>query len=227
MVKCSSVIVCVATCVVLAARPTARSEDDERLRKLQQELRARFDANGDGWLNAAERETMRLARVKPDRRRERRRGGFQWPADVVERFDSDGDGRLDTKEGAIAGETLKKRWDDLEKKFDADSDGRLNSAEWRTFSAAAASGKVKDIPFWIEARLPKKKIETLRWEMFDADEDGRFDAEELAAARVSLKAPEGERAEIRYTLDCRTPSESVGKVYREPIDISSRTRSAT
>ncbi len=107
---------------------TPAAEDTE-LDTFQEELRSRFDANGDGWLNAAERESMRKERVRPRQRRGRSRRGFQWPQEIVERFDSDGDGKLDHQEGQTAWATSRRRWEELQKEYDENGDNWLNEED--------------------------------------------------------------------------------------------------
>ncbi len=107
---------------------TPAAEDTE-LDTFQEELRSRFDENGDGWLNAAERESMRKERVRPGRRSNRSRRGFQWPRDIVERFDSDGDGKLDRQEGQTAWATSRRRWEELQKEYDENGDNWLNEED--------------------------------------------------------------------------------------------------
>lgn len=141
-------------------RPGGASPADRR------ELMKRFDKNGDGTLNEAERAALRKAiagrrgdagtrpktdRPKTDRPDEKRPGGAgpdARRAEVLKRFDKDGDGKLSDTERAAAKAAFENRRgapgarpaadkpdtgrvdkQALLKEFDADGDGKLNGAE--------------------------------------------------------------------------------------------------
>jgi len=264
------------------------NEGGSYFERVRRELRSKFDADRDGRLSAEERETMRQARPGlPGRERQgsgRPRGRFQWPDDLVKKFDEDGDGELNREEGGKAWGSLRQRWDEIQEEFDEDGDGGLGHVEWVRLAEAVKAGKVKDLPFWVHGRLPKLDRGVVPWEKFDANGDGRFDEAELASARATFSKSIHERvetspsrratsetpadpepnaadvgdardpakkrvkklrfskrggiyekpfeldlstktegAEIRYTLDCSTPTATHGVVFRRPLKISRTT----
>jgi len=101
-----------------------------------QEMLKKFDKDGDGKLNDAERQEMAKARGGA--------GGRPDPArmqELLKKFDKDGDGKLNDAERAEAmkarggapggkpGEGGRPSREELIKKFDKDGDGQLNEAE--------------------------------------------------------------------------------------------------
>ena len=67
-----------------------------------QSLLAKYDANKDGRLSAAEREVIRIDRLQPETRERSGRRSFRYPDTVVARFDKDDDNELDGEEFAAA-----------------------------------------------------------------------------------------------------------------------------
>lgn len=191
---------------ILLSSPAPGGEEPELsdLERRRRELTEKHDADGDGRLDVAERESLR--RDLPARRsrqggRRGRRGGFRWPEEVVERFDSDGDGELDERESQVAADTLRGRARELQELYDTTGDGRLDEDEMRALGRDVRAGKIDDVPFWF--RFPPEgsgRVEVIRWERFDEDGDGRLDREELAEARrVLADPPEGFRVETSPT----------------------------
>jgi hypothetical protein len=89
----------------------------------------RFDTDGDGTLNEAERQAMHEA--MPNRRQ--RPGGPQGQRpgreEILKRFDTDGDGELSESERReMRAERERMRQEHMER-FDADGDGELSEAE--------------------------------------------------------------------------------------------------
>ncbi|HEX2101806.1 MAG TPA: hypothetical protein VHF69_14125 [Candidatus Synoicihabitans sp.] len=103
-----------------AASPAVEAEASEI------EVREKFDTNGDGTLDAAERDAAR-ATLK-ERAHERR-------AAKQEKFDRDDDGRLDRRErralSAANREAMEQR-PQVMARFDTNKDGKLSRSEWRT-----------------------------------------------------------------------------------------------
>jgi Ca2+-binding EF-hand superfamily protein len=119
------------------------------------ELIKRFDRNGDGQLDAREQAAAREAMAKI-----RAQGGGapqagapvilpgnnEIPAAILEKFDKDGDGKLNDKELAAAkkaqgGKRERVKQADVIKEFDKDGDGKLNDEEKAAARKAAKERK--------------------------------------------------------------------------------------
>lgn len=90
----------------------------------------RFDADGDGHLNEAERQAMDEAMLK----HRDRRGGPSRPSreEIMKRFDADGDGVLSEVEREAMRTERERIREENSKRFDADGDGQLSEAERKT-----------------------------------------------------------------------------------------------
>lgn len=112
--------------------------------------------------------------AKPDRPERK------LPPEILEKFDKDGDGKLNEEERAAAKaareEMMEARKKEMLEKFDKDGDGKLNEEE-----RAAAQ----------EAR------KQMMLEKFDKDGDGELNDDEKAAMKEAMKhrpgGPRGER----------------------------------
>jgi len=164
----------------------------------------RFDADGDGKLNEAERKAALEAvgkqfgperpgkphrwgpghgPVKPEDRAEaQKRLHYLMKRErgrLLERFDTDGDGKLNEIEGRAARAEMKKRWEERRRsflaRFDTDGDGKLSKAE------KAAARKIM-------AEEQARREERMRaWrKQFDANGDGKLDEAERHALRQAL-----------------------------------------
>ena len=120
------------------------------------ELMKRFDRDGDGRLNereqAAAREAMQKIRAQgggaPQVGAPITFAGNEIPAAILEKFDKDGDGKLNDEEMAAAkkaqsGKRERVKQADVIKEFDKDGDGKLNEAEKAAAKAAAKERKKK------------------------------------------------------------------------------------
>ena len=98
----------------------------------REEILERFDADGDGTLNEAERQAMHDA--MPNRRY--RAGGppGHRPSreEIMERFDTDGDGELSESERHVMRAERERIREENVKRFDADGDGELSREERKT-----------------------------------------------------------------------------------------------
>jgi Ca2+-binding EF-hand superfamily protein len=160
--------------------PTADETNPESataMEKRHQELIKRFDKNGDGKLDEAEkaaaREEMKKEGENP--RGLGGAGGGHWREEMLKRFDKNGDGKLDEAERA---EMRKARQlveqnggfgryrEAILRRFDKDGDGRLNEAE--------------------RAEAQKFRAEQIR--KFDKDGDGRLNDEERTEAFKAFMA---------------------------------------
>ncbi|MBE3100635.1 MAG: hypothetical protein IMZ44_26255 [Planctomycetes bacterium] len=137
-------------------------------------LLQRFDAGDDAALNEeSAREAFRqrvIARLREIRDKVR--------AKVLEKFDTDGDGKLGETERAAFLEAARKRFGDKAETFvqkhDTDNDARLNDPEW-----AAA---VQDLRSGIRSRI----IAFIK--QHDTDGDGQLDAQERESLKADAKA---------------------------------------
>ena len=187
-----------------------------------QGLLAKYDANKDGRLSAAEREVIRTDRLKPNPRGRSERRRFRYPDPIVARFDKDDDNELDGGEFDAAQKWVDKRFKEINAEYDADKDGRLNTAERAALSKQIEAGKFEDIGwltrFLIRSRggrgdrsrdMRRDEGEQSRGGILrksDKDRDGRLSEEELTAAREALKKFEAERDREERTGIRRVPS---------------------
>ena len=98
------------------------------------------------------------------------------PPHIIEKFDTDGDGKLNEQERAAAKAEMEKRRAEAIKEFDKDGDGKLNEQE----RLAAFKARMEKQPKFKEMILKK----------FDADKNGELSDEEIAKA---AKGPGGGR----------------------------------
>ena len=121
-------------------------------------------------------------------------------ADMLKKFDKDGDGKLsDAEKTALRAEMQnrqggkdRRQWTpeqraDMLKKFDKDGDGKLSDAEKTTLRAdmqKRRGGKDRS------QRTPEQRAETLK--KFDKDGNGELSVDERNAAREAMKASRSE-----------------------------------
>ena len=184
--------------LVLGAVLPGRSDPGELFQKRRQVIVAKFDANKDGRLDAAEREAVRAAKKEEALKGGGRNPMFQMPPEIVEMYDKDQDGQLNDQESAAANDGIRIKWGEAQKDYDTNGDGNLDDAEREKLGEAIASGKVKGLPrmFGGMMRRPPGGGRGGRGGMFggagagesplakyDTDKDGRLSDGELAAAR--------------------------------------------
>lgn len=165
------------------------------------EMLERFDKNGDGKLDDAERAAAREEMRGAARSRPAARPGSAKGAEIRERMleqhDTNKDGRIDDEERAaarMAGEERIRKMDparraelqnrqgaggskgavrpEVLERFDKDGDGKLNDAE-RAEMRKAAGDRIAQNPKMLER--------------FDANGDGQLDETERAAAREAMQ----------------------------------------
>jgi len=137
-------------------------------------LLQKFDAGDDAALNEeAARGAFRQGVIA-----KLREIGEKVRAKVLEKFDTDGDGKLGETERAALLEAAKKRFGEKAETFiqkhDTDNDGRLNDQEW-----AAA---VQDLRSGIRSKI----IAYIK--QHDIDGDGQLNAQEREALKADAKA---------------------------------------
>jgi Ca2+-binding EF-hand superfamily protein len=110
-------------------KPGAEMKDQ---RPDREAILERFDADGDGTLNDAERQALRDAMADRRHRPGEPPGHRPGREEIMERFDTDGDGVLcESEREALRAERERIRQKHLER-FDADGDGKLSKAERKT-----------------------------------------------------------------------------------------------
>lgn len=176
--KTSPVSLALLTAALLAVPAPAQNnmpaactpeESGERMRKNHQELVKRYDKNGDGRLDEAEKAAAHAAmRTTGDGENGRRKM-------LLKRYDKNGDGRLDDAERAEAEKARAmvernggggKFREQMLKRFDRDGDGRLNEQE--------------------QAEAEKFRAEQVK--KFDQDGDGQLNEAEREAALKAFMA---------------------------------------
>jgi Ca2+-binding EF-hand superfamily protein len=173
------------------APPTVKTQKPS-----QEEMLKRFDADGDGQLNEAEKAAMQEAMQD---QREPGRPGARRDArptreEMMKRFDTDGDGQLNEAERAALQEAMRGQRggsggpqgnrpgrEEMMKRFDADGDGVLSEAERKAM------------------RAERDRLRAENRKRFDADGDGQLSEEERATMRETLRAerptpPQGQAA---------------------------------
>ncbi len=120
--------------VASAVTLSAQDEDTQPPRPDRQALLERFDTNGDGQLDQAERQTAREAmKARAEQRGERRGPGNRRGGPG--QFDTDGDGVLSDAERNAAAAQMRERASSNPRamqRLDTDGDGVLSDAEWET-----------------------------------------------------------------------------------------------
>ena len=195
-----TIIAALALAVGLAVGLALAKADEKS--SVYQSLLAKYDANKDGRLDAAEREVIRTDRLKPASRERSGQRSFRYPDTVIARFDKDDDNELEGEEFAAAREWVDRRFKEINAEYDADKDGRLNTAERAALSKQIEAGKFEDMG-WLTRYLVRSRG-ILR--KSDKDRDGRLSEKELTAARAALKKFEAERDREERTGIRRVPS---------------------
>ena len=174
----------------LAAFPGSflAAEHEHIFQKRRSELVTKHDKNGDGRLDAAEREQMRL-RLK-DERLVKKGSDFKVPPEFLAQYDENKNGEMDGVEWKVAWEAETKI---LKETYDANKDGTLNKAEGEAMMADVGKGKITGIPAFFAGRMiqepgsskpeyVEKQAELLK---FDSNGDGIASLEELDRIRKS------------------------------------------
>ena len=174
----------------------------EFYRKQHKILVAQYDTDGDGFLDAGEREKMRNTPKaqgkgwgrgkKNDKKRDRRDMPKHW----IEKYDKDGDGGLSDKEAD------KGYWTErsiLFKNYDQNKNEKLDKQEVEKLSVDIEDGKFESWDHFVATTTLKdatgkdgKRKSNLsarqrEWLKYDTDGDGIESKEEIAAIRKSKK----------------------------------------
>ena len=184
-----------------AAEEKSKSVESKTKLSIRQRALAAYDADGDGRLNAAEREAIRrdgspFAVERPVFRRGRATRDKAW----IKKHDKDGDGKLNTDEQRAANAALRKVWSQLVGKYAAFKDDRPVVANLKKLERDAKAGKIEGFPLelygWIRGSIaraePKSRKSRGKRESsnplarFDTDKNGLLDARELQAIRTEI-----------------------------------------
>lgn len=172
-------------------------------RQRHKELVAQFDSDGDGFLDANEREKMR-ATPKPKGKgfrrggegRDKNRVRRDMPQHWIDKYDKDGDGGLSDKEAD------KGYWTErglLFKKYDQNKNEKLEKQEAEQLSMDIEDGKFESWDHFVATTTLKdavgqdgKKRSNLspqqrEWLKHDLNGDGIASKEEIASIRESKK----------------------------------------
>ena len=79
----------------------------------------------------------------PDQKSNNERTNFPIRDHILNRFDSDGDGKLSKNERSEMSKRMQKRKEQLMQKFDENGDGTLNDEEWSKIRKAFQERKAK------------------------------------------------------------------------------------
>ena len=180
------------TAASLFASATTPSEPGGIFQKKRTELIGKYDQNGDGRLNAKERETMRIEeknqRIKPGGSRKK----DQRSKEFLAKYDSDKDGDINGEEWGVA---WRAETEQIYKNYDVNKNGELDDDERKKIKADVKAGKFKDERAFIARRAASEGEEEEKEEgfiskqkklqVFDRNGDGIADADELKAVRKS------------------------------------------
>lgn len=117
------------------------------------------------------------ASANPQGPRPHRPGGP--PKALIEKFDTDGDGKLSEQEREAAKAAMGEKRDAFIAKYDKDGDGKLNEEERK---AAKEEWKAQDRP-----KPPGGPSRERIIKRFDKDGDGKLNEEEREAAKAAMK----------------------------------------
>ena len=147
-----------------------------------------------------------MAEDGPDREKKHRRGG-EFHEKMLEKFDADGDGKLNESERAEAKkahearrEEMKARHEAMKEKFDTDGDGKLSKEE-------------RDAAF--EAQLSSGNIPPEMMERLDRNGDGTISDDEKAAAREHHQKRREKMKERREKMLAKCDTNGDGEVSEE------------
>lgn len=102
------------------------------------------------------------------------------PKAILEKFDTDGDGKLSDEEAKAARAAMQEKRAAIVAKFDKDGDGELNDEE-----REAAKEELKALHG--DREMPHRPARARILKRFDKDGDGKLNEEEREAAKGALK----------------------------------------
>ncbi len=181
--------------VSLGTSNVALGETADAFEERRKAVLAEFDRDGDGRLNATEREAAREGRKEQasgkGRGKGRKREEEPHPPELLAKYDKDKSGWIDGSEWDVAGPAESAK---IKKQFDADANDVLDGEEKQAMWGAIRSGKLKGlyagIAHYFFLREDERKkgssfVERQRRLLkYDTDGDGLASREELAAIRA-------------------------------------------
>ena len=187
----------IANLILLSHLATADPGDFYKQR--HQEWVSQFDTDGDGFLNAVEREKMRSTPKPKGRgfrrggeRREKKEVRRDMPKHWIEKYDKDGDGGLSGRESE------KGYWTErslLFKRYDVNENEKLDPKETKLLAADIEAGKFESWDHFVattslkdaqgEERKSNYNLSSRQreWMKYDSDGDGIASEQEIAAIR--------------------------------------------
>lgn len=118
------------------------------------------------------------ANANPDGKKPHRPAGP--PKAILEKFDTDGDGKLSDDEAKAARAAMQERRAAIVAKYDTDGDGELNEQE-----REAAKEEMKALHG--DREMPHRPARARIMKRFDKDGDGKLNDEEREAAKAAMK----------------------------------------
>ena len=198
--------------VVALACGNAWADDDKKKEgkgkrgEMRKKLIEKFDADGDGKLSddekAKAREAMKKRRGQGRSGGDKARGGrgkgrpgggasADFRKKMLEKYDADGDGKLNEEERGKARKEMQKHFKErreaMLKKFDKDGDGKLNEDERKALHAEMKKRRGDRKRPGGPGKRPSPEMRKKLLEKFDADGDGKLNEDERAKARESFK----------------------------------------
>ncbi len=113
----TNTLIVIAAAIGFAGAAHAEEGKQRPERPMMAEIIKKFDKDGDGKLNEAEREAAKAAREEMMKAQK---------AEMLKKFDKDGDGKLNEEEETAMREARKKM---MMEKFDKDKNGELSDEE--------------------------------------------------------------------------------------------------
>ncbi len=211
-----TLIACIITILLTIGSAFAQDTDTTnpagKGKKWEQNRQAfldQFDTDGDGTISETEREAARTYMAENGRPGGRGQGqqGRRGPTaeqrqQIMERFDTDGDGQLNETERAAAREAMQGRGGQgrggpsaeqrtrILEQYDTDGDGQLNETE-RAAAREAMQGQGRGGQGQQGRRGPTAEQRQQIMERFDTDGDGQLNETERAAARAEMQKRRG------------------------------------
>jgi hypothetical protein len=188
-----------ATVTLSLLLPTPAAANDEAFARARAAAVEQHDANGDGRLDAAEREQMRLARKE---QRLKAGSGSGVPADFLADYDENRNGEMEPSDWAKARQAETKI---LMEKYDANADGTLDDAEMAAMLHEVRTVRMRYARDYFAyllkydlnqngefdgdeyGRAQTAETEVLK-RTYDADHDGILDPDEKARIQADMKA---------------------------------------
>lgn len=183
--------------VAVMALSSGLGNAGEVIQERRNQILEKYDKNGNGRLDASERESLRNDRKKVLEPRPENRGGGggrqqeKHPPELLKKYDKDKSGWIDGKEWDIAGPAESAI---IKKKYDTDGDDVLSDKEKEGIWADIRSQKLKGVyagiahHFFLRQNQRKEPQYITRQKAlleFDKDGDGIASRSELAAIRKS------------------------------------------